>query len=176
MRKFATCSSAHIIVRDSISLLSKGYEVSESLNNARVAITRLQNFIDRIKDKPNGKLTDQLAELCQNAKDQFKDQINDDLNISGALGKMFDFVRDGNKILDSDESIHHEEILNTLKYFNRILDVMDFDTSSEVPAEIMALAEERQQARADKNWSRSDEILFKGSGMDHRRLTCWPKS
>ena len=79
---------------------------------------------------------------------------------------MFDFVRDGNKILDSDESVHHEEILNTLKYFNRILDVMDFDTSSEVPAEIMALAEERQQARADKNWSRSDEIrdILKAQG------------
>jgi len=147
-------------------IIEQGAEVSESLSNARSAINRLQNFIERIKDKADGALSDELADLCQKAKDEFKDQINDDLNISGALGKMFDFVRDGNKVLDSDESVNHEAFLDTLKYFNRILDVMNFENGSDVPAEILALAEERQQARADKNWGRSDEIrdILKAQG------------
>ena len=50
---------------------------------------------------------------------------------------MFDFVRDGNKILDADEAVNHEAFLGTLKYFNRILDVMNFESGSDVPAEIL---------------------------------------
>ena len=139
-------------------VVETGAEKSESLSNARAAITRLQNFIERIKDKADGELSTELSELCAKAQDDFLDSLNDDLNISGALGKMFDFIREGNRILDSSETVNHEALLNTLKYFNRILDVMKFDLGNDVPAEILALAEERQQARADKNWGRSDEI------------------
>ena len=139
-------------------VVEPGAETSESLSNARAAITRLQNFIERIKDKADGELSTELSELCAKAQDDFLDSLNDDLNISGALGKMFDFIREGNRILDSSETVNHEALLNTLKYFNRILDVMKFDLGNDVPAEILALAEERQQARADKNWGRSDEI------------------
>ncbi|WP_040914194.1 cysteine--tRNA ligase [Lentisphaera araneosa] len=139
-------------------VVETGAEKSESLSNARAAITRLQNFIERIKDKADGELSSELSELCAKAQDEFLDSLNDDLNISGALGKMFDFIREGNRILDSNETVNQEALLNTLKYFNRILDVMKFDLDNDVPAEILALAEERQQARADKNWGRSDEI------------------
>jgi cysteinyl-tRNA synthetase len=139
-------------------LVETGADKSESLSNARAAISRLQNFIERINDKADGQASTEVTELCAQAQDDFLDALNDDLNISGALGKMFDFIREGNRILDSNETVNHEALINTLKYFNRILDVMNFDLGNDVPAEIVALAEERQQARTDKNWGRSDEI------------------
>ena len=35
---------------------------------------------------------------------------------------------------------------------------MNFEISNEIPADIQALADARVQARADKEWARSDEL------------------
>ena len=139
-------------------VVETGAEKSESLSNARAAIGRLQNFIERINDKADGPLTDELKALCDKSKDEFLDALNDDLNISGALGKMFEFVREGNRLLDSKDDINKELLLDALFFFNRILDVMNFEVSNEIPTDIQALADARVQARADKEWARSDEL------------------
>jgi cysteinyl-tRNA synthetase len=139
-------------------VVETGADQSESLSNARSAITRLQNFIERINDKTDGPLSDELSDVCSKAKDGFIDALNDDLNISGALGKMFDFIREGNRLLDANDTVNQAALIDTLKYFNRVLGVMNFEISNEVPADIQALADARIQARADKEWARSDEL------------------
>jgi cysteinyl-tRNA synthetase len=81
--------------------------------------------------------------------------LDDDLNISGALGGLFEFIRDGNKqaILSAEAA----GILGTWQKLDKIFG-LGMPVKSEAPAEVLALVEERQAARKVKNFKRSDEI------------------
>ena len=81
--------------------------------------------------------------------------LDDDLNISGAFGAIFEFIRDANK-----RSISPDEAAGILATWQRFDTILGFGlpVKSEVPAEVQALVEERQAARKSKNFKRSDEI------------------
>ena len=84
----------------------------------------------------------------------FEEAVNDDLNIPKALGVAWNAVRYGKK---------SQQIFELLSKMNRIFG-FDLDKKKEevnepeISPEVQALIDERQQARKDKNWKRSDEI------------------
>jgi len=81
--------------------------------------------------------------------------LDDDLNISGALGSIFEFIRDANKrTIPADAAAC---ILATWRQIDKVLG-FGIPAKSDVPAEVMALVDERQAARKAKNFKRSDEI------------------
>jgi cysteinyl-tRNA synthetase len=86
---------------------------------------------------------------------QFEAALDDDLNISGALGAIFEFVRDANK-----RTVASEEAAGILAVWRRLDGVLGFGMpiKSDVPAEVQHLVEERQAARKAKDFKRSDEI------------------
>ena len=107
---------------------------------------------------------------------RFIDMLDDDLNTSGAIGLVFDKVRDMNRIMDSFNDRADEKILIRLKsdrdqlnligrvlglfqerpgtFFEQLADISeDIDDS-----QIEDLIKERSDARAEKNWAKSDEI------------------
>jgi cysteinyl-tRNA synthetase len=86
---------------------------------------------------------------------QFDAAMDDDLNISGALGVLFEFIREANK-----RTIALDQAAGILATWEKIDQVLGFGlpTRTEVPAEVQALVEERQSARKAKNFKRSDEI------------------
>ena len=131
---------------------------SKSLTEAKTAIARLNNCVERINDKGGETSSERISEFAGKCKEKFLFALNDDLNIAEALAAVFEFVRDVNKALDSGEEVGKEEALETMKYFNSILDVISFEKKDDVPQDIIDLAHERIQARADKNWARADEI------------------
>jgi len=138
--------------------ITDGTMESKSLKEARGNIQKLQNFVERVKDKAAGELTDAVSGVCEAAKTKFLHSLNDDLNIAEALAAVFDFTRDINKTLDAGDSVSAEAVIDTMKYFNEILDVIDFDKKDEVPQSVLDLAAERTEVRAAKNWGRADEI------------------
>lgn len=84
----------------------------------------------------------------------FEDAINDDLNIPKALGIAWNAVRYGKK---------SGQIFELLSKMNMIfgfdLDKKKAESAEpDISPEVQALVDERQQARKDKNWKRSDEI------------------
>jgi len=86
---------------------------------------------------------------------QFESALDDDLNISGAMGAVFEFIREANK-----RSIAPAEAAGILATWQRLDSVLGLGipVKSEVPAEVLGLVEERQAARKAKNFKRSDEI------------------
>lgn len=88
----------------------------------------------------------------------FEDAVNDDLNIPKALGIAWNMVRYPEKSNDI-----YELLLKMDTIFG--LGIKDADQKTEeepkLDAEIESLINERQQARKDKNWKRSDEIRDK---------------
>ncbi len=103
----------------------------------------------------------------------FEAAINDDLNIPKALGIAWNAVRYGKK---------SQQIFELLTKMNKIfgfdLDKRKTETDGpEVTPEVGKLLEERQQARAGKNWKRSDEIRdeLKAMGIAVEDTAAGPK-
>jgi cysteinyl-tRNA synthetase len=110
-------------------------------------------FVEGVHSHKDGKDKIDAAVVSEFLSD-FEDAINDDLNIPKALGIAWNAVRYGKK---------SQQIFELLTRMNKIFG-FDLDKSKaennepEVAPEIQALVDERQQARKDKNWKRSDDI------------------
>lgn len=84
--------------------------------------------------------------------------MDNDLNVSAAWAAVFDWVRNINRQLAAEE-IDNNAAAIELANWEQINKVLGIQTAGEkAPAEILALAEERQAARKNKDFARSDQI------------------
>jgi cysteinyl-tRNA synthetase len=89
---------------------------------------------------------------------KFFEALDMDLNISGAMGHLFDLVRISNKALD-DEQLSAPRAAQLRKGWELINKVLGFERdAAPIPEAISVLAAKRQQARAERNWSLSDKL------------------
>ncbi|MDD9954201.1 MAG: cysteine--tRNA ligase [Candidatus Woesearchaeota archaeon] len=81
----------------------------------------------------------------------FLEAVNDDLNMPQALAALWAVLR--------DDSLSSEARVATAEQFDAVfgLGIADFG-SEEIPEEITKLAEERETARKEKDWAKSDEL------------------
>jgi len=89
----------------------------------------------------------------------FSEVLDHDLNISGAWGAVFEWVRETNKRI-AENSLTPADAAAALAVWEKIDSVLGIGTAAEVraPAEIVALLEARQAARKAKDFKRSDAI------------------
>lgn len=134
----------------------------EGLHGAKVAIERIQNFIERLQEVEIQNVDiSQSQKLIQPTQEKFHQALSDDINISVALAALFDFIRMVNTLLD-EKSLSKktaENILVMLKGFDQVLGVMNFQKNdSEIPQALREALEKRQIARQEKNWQEADRL------------------
>jgi cysteinyl-tRNA synthetase len=127
----------------------------EGLNSARANLARIDE------------ITDKLRELAQSGKGQpdegvlnsFSNSLDNDLNISGAWGTIFDWIRETNRQI-AENKLTAAQAANALATWEKLDSVLGLGPkpTAEAPAELLALLEERQTARKAKNFARSDTI------------------
>jgi cysteinyl-tRNA synthetase len=140
----------------------------EGMEEARVALGRIDDWVRRLRaqasdtgkvEAPSSKL--QAPEKLQAptaSSSGFHDALDDDLNISGALGSLFETIRDTNRRLDAGE-MDANEAKSWLEWWERIDRVLAISGEEEaLPVKIAALGEARVQARLAKDWRKSDEL------------------
>ncbi len=99
-----------------------------------------------------------LARLGEDAA-RFDAAMDDDLNTADALGAVFEIVKDGNVTLNEQSSkAALEKTLQTLQELTGVLGLLMKKAEEGLPAGIQQMADERAQARKEKNWKRSDEL------------------
>jgi len=91
---------------------------------------------------------------------KFLDFINDDLNTPRALALMWDMLK--------DEKMLNKEKYNLLIKFDQVFGLLDKIKKTKTPTEIKKLAESREKFRAEKNWTKSDEIRKKIEKMGYK--------
>ncbi len=139
-------------------LLSTHYrsKVNFSLSKkheALKAVQRVQSFWDRIQELDEGE-----AAIMPNAYDEFKSALSNDLDAPGALGVMFEYIREINQKIDN-EFYHKSEIAGAKEFIKCCNDIFDFVSQQvKVPEDIYNLANEREIARGNKDWRRADDI------------------
>jgi cysteinyl-tRNA synthetase len=123
----------------------------DGLTGARSALQRMDEFLLKMREIAGEVAGTEIGDL----KSRIENALDDDLNISGALGALFEFIRDGNK-----RTITPAEAAGIWTTWEKLDKIFGFGmpAKAEVPTEVLALVEERQAARKAKNFKRSDEI------------------
>ena len=97
-----------------------------------------------------------MTKLIDEGLADFANALCDDLNISKALGAVFDFIREVNKLKDLTYS-EAKALTEAIERIDSVLGVIE-KTSVEIPPEIIEKAEQRKQAKIDKNWQLADTM------------------
>ena len=134
----------------------------EALDAAENAVERLNEFVSRLSQIKNGKEHEGINRLIDEMEEGFVESLDDDLNISGALAAVFEFIKKVNRLIDEDRvgSKNAEKILEKLNEFNTVLGLIE-TKEKEIPKEVIELAEERKKAREKKDFAKSDELREK---------------
>jgi len=130
----------------------------EGLDTARNALERYNDFISNLADYAGGTSDGTASGFIENAVRAFEENLDDDLNVSGSLGIVFDFIRDINR-LKADGKLSAEERDRALFAIRRFDTVLNFESrKASLDSEIEDLIRQRGEARKAKNFALSDKI------------------
>jgi cysteinyl-tRNA synthetase len=131
----------------------------DGMKEARESLGRIDDWLERLRETAGDKIDNRKIDMQPGQ--QLEEALDDDLNISAALGFLFESIRETNRAMDKDEldAASANAWLNWWERINRVL-VMEAETA-ELPAEVAKLAEARAQARLAKDFRKSDELRDK---------------
>ncbi|MBF0941206.1 cysteine--tRNA ligase [Abiotrophia sp.] len=133
-------------------------EAQANVNKLREAIRRLKHR----QEQASADLEDHETWLTEinGIQEQFVTAMDDDFNASNGITALFDLVKSLNRYLELEVtsqavlSLYDKVLHDLLAVFGLDLE----DKSNSIDQEIEALIEERRQARANKDFARSDAI------------------
>lgn len=137
----------------------------ELLNSCKASLERLYNCretLDRaIANAKSGAVSSEATEIFEKRKGEFIKAMDDDLNTADAITAIFELARELNK-MSADNTVSKEQFEAGAKLFDELTDVLGIlynrDKKDEIPQNILELAEQRKQARKDKNFALADEL------------------
>ena len=135
------------------------------ITEAQANVNKLRESIRRLKhrqDQASADLEDHETWLTEinGIQEQFVTAMDDDFNASNGITALFDLVKSLNRYLELEVtsqavlSLYDKVLHDLLAVFGLDLE----DKSNSIDQEIEALIEERRQARANKDFARSDAI------------------
>ena len=133
-------------------------EAQANVNKLREAIRRLKHR----QEQASADLEDHETWLTEinGIQEQFVTAMDDDFNASNGITALFDLVKSLNRYLELEVtsqavlSLYDKVLHDLLAVFGLDLE----DKSNSIDQEIESLIEERRQARANKDFARSDAI------------------
>ena len=154
----------------------------DALRQARSSLKRLQDFRIRLKadQSPLGAAAE-LHPLLKQAREQFEQAMDDDLNTAQALAALFELVREINIAMDK-KGVSKEDraaIQNTVDEMNEVFDILA-EPEAEMDSRIRELIEQRNAARKARNFPLADQFRAQIYEMgyiieDTREGTRWKK-
>jgi cysteinyl-tRNA synthetase len=137
----------------------------DGMSQAEESIGRIMNCLTRLESVAGDGSHPRVSEAMATAQAAFTAALESDLNTAGALGAVFDFVRDVNAAIDAKEMSADEaaRVRDLFERFDQVLGVVALrraeDAKPPVPVEeIERLIEERKAARARRDFAAADGI------------------
>jgi cysteinyl-tRNA synthetase len=127
----------------------------KGLQAARASLGRIDECLNKLRELASEKKGAPEPVL----PNRFGEALDEDLNISGAWGAVFEWVSDNNRRL-AENSIDAAGAAAALAAWERVDSVLGVGASSEVivPSEINGLLEARQAARKARDFKRADAL------------------
>ena len=130
----------------------------ELLDEAKKLRAKLNNFVGfEMLQRPDGESQAGILQAIETARGKFQDALRDDLNTSVAFAVIHEFMNTVNRLQPSkaDAAL----VIEFMTEINVVFGILDLDVSTDdLDAEIQGLIVERKEARAARDFQRSDEI------------------
>ncbi len=144
----------------------------DMMAQAKASLTRLYTARDRlaglIAAAAARELTaaDQaLQSSVEQAREAFKSGMDNDFNTAEAMGALFELVYLINTELNETSAKQVcEAAMSALQEMAGIFGILT-KQAEDIPAEVQALANQRAQARKDRDWARADALRAELSGL-----------
>lgn len=150
----------------------------ELLEQSKNGLERLYNCIENLEHFSKNSIDKDflnpveitLKDKLEVLKNKFISSLDDDLNTADALASIFEMVKEINTDITANSSSSTEIInysLNLIKELGSVLGILNKKKDENLDSQIESLINERQEARKNKNFKRSDEIrdLLKAQGI-----------
>lgn len=130
-----------------------------ALDTAGHTVRNLNNFIQRLIRFQPGPGMPEIDQYIYDLKNGFANSMDDDLNISGALAALFEFVSRVSRGISEGRlsGPDRDRSLEALEKIDSVLGVIDFD-EERLSSEAMKLLEMRENARKRRDWAESDRL------------------
>ncbi|MFA6461157.1 MAG: cysteine--tRNA ligase [Candidatus Woesearchaeota archaeon] len=138
----------------------------EALSGAKNALERVQQAYFELLDLESAGKFGQEEMVTESFLKRMEEALDDDLNISPALAPLFEVI---NEFYRKKENLSKDSVEDLKLFFSKvdsILGILKYERAS-IPAEIKALAEERELARRNKDWKKSDELREKITSLGY---------
>jgi cysteinyl-tRNA synthetase len=138
-----------------------GY-TEEALDDARRSVDRVREFVRRLDPQAEAPGIDEYAE-------RFFDALADDFNTPQARAVLFDWVAEGNRRMDAGERLGPGRLAELLWALG-LESILELGAEEEAPEELRRLLSERDAARAERDFTRADELrdLIAAEGWEVR--------
>ena len=129
------------------------------LHAVKNTIAHLDQFVQKLYFCKPGATNPDIDQVIYDLKHKFAEYMNDDFNVAPALGALFEFNHQINRITDRSglSPSDREKVLRALEHINSVLDIMDLAPIKTDQA-VEALIEMREVARKSKDWDTSDRL------------------
>jgi cysteinyl-tRNA synthetase len=127
----------------------------EGLEAAENAINRINDFLVMVKNSKGKESNPEVGHQIENVKKEFEKAMDNDLNIAQALGAIFEFIKNINK-LEGMNKRNAEKIAETMNEFDKVLGILEEE--SELDKEIIEKIKQREHARNSKDFEAADKI------------------
>jgi cysteinyl-tRNA synthetase len=135
----------------------------DGMKEARESLGRIDDWLERLRETADQENAQRPTPNVQRRieESEFEKALDDDLNISAALGFLFETIRETNRLMDENK-FDGRVAAKWLNWWDQINAVLQFNTEeAELPDEVAKLAEARAQARLAKDFRKSDELRDK---------------
>ena len=159
---------------------------SANLNEAKVNLNKLQtayeNLSYRLKDSVEGNDKEVEVNFANHEKD-FVKVMDDDFNVQNGISVVYEMAKQLN-VYSEKEKVYTDTINNLINTYKKVVEIFGISFSEEkelLDDTIEQLIQERNEARKNKNFKRSDEIrdLLKEQGIileDTAQGTRWKRN
>jgi len=135
----------------------------KALDASNKALDRLMEFENELLEvRTSKKSAIDIGKNLSAIRVKFIVAINHDLNTSGALGAIFDYIRRINKLLNENKlsKADARKILKQFYIFNQVFGLVK-TPKKPISKAIKSLLESREQARNKKQWDKADKLRSK---------------
>lgn len=124
----------------------------DGMDAAKTSYTRLMRALKAHKDSDNQTATEVIEKYIS----EFDEAINDDINIPMALGVLWKMFKEPASKDIYSTALKMDEVLGLS--MDKVDEFKFDDDTAEIPMEVKKLADERLEAKSEKNWARADEL------------------
>jgi cysteinyl-tRNA synthetase len=131
----------------------------DGLERSRQSLKRITDFVFMLKGlNAGGGKTVEISALIHDTELKFRENMDHDLNISGALGVFFDFIHQINLMKDNLKKGDIPEIIAFVDRINSVIGVLKKAGPEVLEEDIVEKIALREKARKEKNFQLADSI------------------